>query len=273
MRLLVTCPGKLGDLLNCLPVVVALGRQLDAQVSLMTSPACRAAAPLLAAQPYLAQVRLDRAYQPEHDRCGLQPWRMAEPPGYDRVLHLGLRPELVGREVMNRPLAATFARNLSRAYGLEVKPDQDKPFLILPPQPRGEHLAFNGWGQTFGRLAGPQVEAYLRRLWPALLAGAGRPVLAACGPDDAAWHQSLGLAVAQPPDLLALARLIQGAAAFVGVESLGAAVANGLKSPSLVLDYFGTGLPTGPGAASFRLDEQPAAIAAKLDEVLAGASG
>ncbi|MCB2186623.1 MAG: hypothetical protein KQJ78_09415 [Deltaproteobacteria bacterium] len=275
MRLLLTCPGKLGDLVYALPLVRLLARELAGrpgdEVHLLTARRSAAALPLLRAQPYVSGAELDPAYQPRDESLGVQPWRMSEPPGFDQVLHLGLRPELVGaRDIFSRPLPLSFALNLRLAYGLDLRPDPAQAWLTVPAPEPGERVLFQGAGQTFNRLLDPALARHLAAFWPALFQALGRPVVGLGAPGEKAWYQGLGLALLTPPDLLAAARLIAGAPWFVGVESVGAALANGLDAPRLILDYFGNALPATARGLAFRADESPRDVAARARSLWKG---
>jgi hypothetical protein len=94
MRVLVTFPGRVGDILWALPSIRALSRRLGEPVDLLICGEFGNLIPLLQRQPYLGQV------------VALPPWGMAmgwQPPPvgitggpYDQVIHLGYRrwPEL-----------------------------------------------------------------------------------------------------------------------------------------------------------------------------------
>lgn len=270
MAVLCTCPGKLGDLVYCQPALIALAERLGGPVHLLTSDYCRAALPLLRAQPHLASVEVDPDYRLRDFSLGCQPWRMSEPAGYERVFHLGLRPDMAGPLIFQRHLSATFLKVAELASGLDLRWDPARPYLALGPEPAAGHVVFQGLGKTFAATAGRELLVRLRELWSGLLAGLGMEVIALAGPGEEDAYGWLDCRVARPPDLLAAARLIAGARAFVGVESVGAALADGLKAPRLLLDWFGNGLPTGPRGACFRLDEPPAAIRGKLAALLSG---
>lgn len=266
---LCTCPGKLGDLIYCQPAIIALGEHLGRPVSLLTSSYCRSALPLLALQPHLDSVAEDQNYGLKDFSLGCQPWRMSEPAGFERVFHLGLRPRWAGPGIFRRHLSRTFLRMVKLAYGLELAWEAGRPYLELAPEPISDRLVFQGLGKSFVAMAGAGLLDHLRSVWADLLTGAGLGVVALAGPGEEEAYDWLDCTVATPPDLLAAARLIKGARAFVGVESVGAALADGLKTPRLVLDWFGNGLPTGPRGASFRLDEPLSAARQRLAGLLA----
>ncbi len=256
--LLVTFPGKLGDLLYSLPVVRALGRRLGMPVEFMTSAYCAAALPLLQCQPYLSGVRLDTAYRLQVLGFGCQPWRMSEPPGYRRVLHLGFRPQRARRLAFRQHLIEYFFLSLEHHYGLALEPELDEPYLFLEPSPPAAsqpYLLLHPWGQSLEQAAPAGFREALFDYWRRLAGLAALPVRLVLGPGEEAGPLARLGRVHRPADLLELARLMLGAVCFLGVESAPAAVANGLKVPRLVLDYFGNALPTGPGGAEFRLDE------------------
>ncbi len=269
---LLTCPGKLGDLLYALPLARGLAGLLGTRPHLLTSPACRAAVPLLAGLPYLAGVAVDDDYRPEHDRLGVQPWRMAEPAGFAPIWHLGLRPELNRDGLFSRHLAETHALNFRRAHGFAPELNLDAPWLRAEALARGPHLLLHPYGESLARVADPRLMPLCLAYWRELIRLGGRPARLVLGPAEEP-PPGLDLPVVRPRDLLELAGLIGGAAAFLGVESGPLAVAEGLKAPRLALDFFGNALPRGPRGASFRLDEPVATAAARLADLLAGGGG
>ncbi len=266
---LITCPGKLGDLLYAMPLAIQIGRRFGGELHLQISDYCRPALELLRAQPYLDRVFIDQAYRLRDAAFGCQPWAMSEPPGYERVFHLGLRPELVRAEVFKRHLIETFFVNFERAYGIGLEPGLDEAYLWVTGGGRREVIVFNGYGKTFLDLADQPLLDHLERLWRALFEAAGKEVVVVTGPAERERYGWLAAEVICPDDLFETAGIIAEAALFVGVESAPAAVANGLKTPRLVLDWFGNARPTGKNGASFRLDEPPRAILDKLLGLLA----
>ncbi|MCP4151009.1 MAG: glycosyltransferase family 9 protein, partial [bacterium] len=114
MKLLVTCPGKMGDLLYSLPLVMQLKKKFACDVYLSTSTYCAPVINLLNAQPYIKKAFIDPGYRIAHTEFCVQPWRMSEPSGYDKIFHLGLREELVSEEVMKQHLIESFFLNMER---------------------------------------------------------------------------------------------------------------------------------------------------------------
>ncbi len=263
-KLLVTFPGKLGDLLYTLPAVMQLGRHFNAPVSLQTSDYCRAAVPLLRIQPCLEDCFIDPEYRLEHLRYGCQPWRMTEPDGTGPVFHLGFRQEILGRSVLDRHLIESFFIILEKAYGLDMPRNLDEQCLFLPEEPRRDFIVFNTWGDTLMDLMPDAARQKLLEFWAALFRCLDREVVAVAGPRDAAFHRRLGMPVIEPPDLLETARLISSSACFIGVQSAAAAVANGLKTPRLIFNWFRNACPTGANALGFSLDDDPRQTAARL---------
>ena len=113
------------------------------------------------------------------------------------------------------------------------------------------------------------TERFARKdLWHELLRGLGAPIVMVGGREDLnlgrRFYRGLdNLRLVQPVDGLALARLINGASVFIGCQSLGAALAEGLKVPRLVDGVFGNALPfPGPEAPGFFLSKrtQPLAV-------------
>jgi|GEM_PF-5655682 len=268
MKMLVTCPDLAGDLFYALPCIMQLGRHLDASIDLQA--AARPALPLLRRQPYL-----HRAFAPTN-RPGeggrpfaSPPWR--PPPGqaYDAIYHLGVYHTLCPNDIFSMHIGELYFRNLERGYGLALPRNLEERCLFAPQQAPEECIVFHGLGGTFQRYAGPELLRALPAFWAALFERVDLPVVAVCGPGEKALYDWFQGPVVESPDMLATAGLLLRARCFVGVESSPAALANGLKTPRLVLSYFGNASPTGERGASFYLDEPMAAIEAKLRGLLA----
>jgi len=268
MKILVTCPDLAGDLFYALPCIMQLGRHLDASIDLQA--AARPALPLLRRQPYLHRA-FGPTNQPGEDGrpFASPPWRIPSGQAYDAVYHLGVYHELCPNEIFAMHIGERYFRNLERGYGLTLPRNPGERCLFAPEQAPEEFIVFHGLGGTFQRYAGAELLQALPMFWAALFARAPLPVVAVCGPGEGALYDWFQGSVVESPDMLATAGLMLRARCFVGVESSPAALANGLKTPRLVLSYFGNASPTGERGASFCLDEPMAAIEAKLRGLLA----
>ncbi|MBU2550970.1 MAG: hypothetical protein KKB20_21345, partial [Proteobacteria bacterium] len=224
-HVLVTLPGKLGDLIYALPAVIQIGRHFGGPVSLQTSELCRPALGLLTVQPYLHQCFVDPDYVLEHVRYGCQPWRMSEPPGYDAILHLGFRRELLGASIMTRPLRETYFLVLEHEYGLSLPGPAQVPYLFLEEEPMEDIVVFQGYGETLMDHLGPEERQRLLAFWHRLFEGLGLDVRIVTGPRERSFYDGWGYPVVCPDDLLETARLIARARCFLGVQSAAAAVA------------------------------------------------
>ena len=266
-RVLVTFPGKLGDLVYSLPAVSALAARLGAPVTYQTSPLCRAALPLLKNHPAVAQAMLDETWTLEHTRYGCQPWRFREPTGFDAVYHLGFRPEILGGSIMTRHLIETFFIILNQGYGLDLAVDPDSPYLFLDAGPPEEYVVFQGYGETLMDHLSADDQQRLARFWSELLKRLDREVVIVSGAGERDFYRFLDREVVCPPDLWETARIIRRARCFLGVGSAAAAIANGFKTPRLVFQWFRTDPPTGPNGLTFSLDADPAEVAAGLKNI------
>jgi hypothetical protein len=138
-KVLVTFPGRAGDLLWALPTVRAISESLGAPVDLLIAGEFASMIPLLDLQPYLARVHADPA------------WSMNDgwnPPGradvirpYARTVHLGYRrwPEL--------PLPfEVYDHCRSTEVGLPLLPlDLDRPWITVEPWRYPEGPVSVGW--------------------------------------------------------------------------------------------------------------------------------
>lgn len=127
-----THPGKIGDALYALPAVRALCEKHGCAADFYTSEYCRPALGVLRAQPYVREAKVADGYQPERSDCGVQPWAMPTPDGYDAVYHLGFR------SVPDRPLhewiAAEVGVNGHRPeiwYDFAARPTLAGPYVVV----------------------------------------------------------------------------------------------------------------------------------------------
>jgi len=259
-RILATFPGKLGDLIYTLPAVIQLKRHFDCEVSFQTSSYCRSGQTLLQAQPCLEECFIDEGYELEHTRYGCQPWLMAEPSEFTQVFHLGFRPKLLGRSVLTTHLIETFFVIIERGYGLSLKRNMTEPYLFADETSQEDYVVFNGFGETLMDLMDPGSISRLTGLWLNLFARLDREVIIVSGKQEMDFHKRFGLKVVCPGCLLETAGLISRAKCFIGVQSVCAALADGLKTPRLVFNWFQNAYPTGPNALAFTLQDRPETI-------------
>ncbi|MCP4150223.1 MAG: hypothetical protein GY757_20920, partial [bacterium] len=162
-----------------------------------------------------------------------------------------------------------FFLNMERGYGLKLPCNPENPYLFLvKPTPKEDYIVFNGYGKTLREYTPVEFFNYVEFFFKELLNLVGREVKVVTGPDERDRYDWLKAEVICPGDLEETARLISGAACFVGVGSAAAAVANGLKAPRLILDWFGTDKPTGERGKTFTLDESSKAVAQRLSTLL-----
>lgn len=82
-------PGKIGDLLYCLPTAKVLHEQDGAEIDIFTSELCKPAEKLIRYQSYVHDFIIPADYAVRDAGQGVQPWFMNVPSGYDRVYQLG----------------------------------------------------------------------------------------------------------------------------------------------------------------------------------------
>ncbi len=145
MKVLVTFPGKFGDLLWQLPLIRAISRRVGAPVHLRVMQDFAGICPLLAGQPYLASVQ---AYETWIAREGapLVP-RVPDDMGlvtawdreWDLVLHLGYRgwpePDVIRHTLATANVASAIPGSKWTRIGRFTMEDLDlsTPWITLPP--------------------------------------------------------------------------------------------------------------------------------------------
>ena len=248
---LVTFPGKLGDLIYTLPAVMSLKDHFDRPVHFITSPYCRTAQRLLKVQPYLDDCLVDETYVLDHARYGCQPFQMSEPKGYSKIFHLGFRMALLGKTVLKRPLTETFYYTLEQVYGLHLSKNVENRYLFLEQEARKDFAVFQGYGQTLMDLTDAKTHQRLYDMWQDLFSILDLEIKIVTGPEEKDFYAGLGWDVVCPHDLFETARLIKKAKCFIGVQSVAAAIADGLKCPRLILNVFQNALPRGDNGMFF----------------------
>lgn len=124
MSLLVTMPGKIGDLLFSVAVIRELAKQYGPAV-VVTSWYCKPAAKLLLRLPCIDAVSISNDYRSGHTHFGMQPWDMS--PWFGavgaQVFQLGLRhfprpgqtlPDLIGEPYGVTPLPGPWLLAIAR---------------------------------------------------------------------------------------------------------------------------------------------------------------
>jgi ADP-heptose:LPS heptosyltransferase len=265
-RILVTFPGKLGDLIYTLPAVMALARSNNSPITYLTSPYCQAAQNLVESQSYIQDCLIDHEYQLEHVKYGCQPYTMSEPAGFDRIYHLGFRPEVTGNKILRQPLIATFFQILEKIYSLALPAYDGAPYLAVDGAQTENVVLFQGHGHTLMDLMDEDSKNRLLSFWRRLFQKMDYNILAVSGPNEKEFYEPFGLPLHCPQDMLETARMIKKARLFIGVQSAAAALADGLKTPRLVFSWFNNALPTGANGLTFSLDADPAEVAHALTQ-------
>lgn len=263
---MVTFPGKLGDLIYTLPAVMALAQHSNSPITYLTSTYCRAVQSLVESQPYIDACLIDDEYQLEHLEYGCQPYTMSEPAGFDRVYHLGFRPEITGNRILRQPLIATFFQILKDVYDVTLPAYDGAPYLTVDSAEAEGVILFQGHGHTLMDLMDSDSRERLFRFWQQLFQMLDCKVLAVSGPNETGFYDRFDLPVHCPADMLETARMIKKARLFVGVQSAVAALTDGLKAPRLIFSWFGNAMPTGPHGLTFSLDADPAEVAEALTQ-------
>ncbi len=143
MSILVSFPGRYGDLLWALPTVRAISEQIGAPVDLQISGEFGGSfVDLISQQPYLHDVQVDHRWGLadwiDGDGSLQQAWQPPPIPGYDRVYSLGYRrwPELA--------LPFETQETARREYGLDVTIDLTRPWISVESAPYTTDVAC-GW--------------------------------------------------------------------------------------------------------------------------------
>lgn len=204
-----THPGKIGDALYALPAIRWLCEKHDCQADFYTSEYCRPLESLMRQQSCIADFVVPQGYNPENQSCGVQPFQMPVPPGYDFVYHLGFRA------TPDRALPDFIAGWTGAPSGLPIHYEFEKqetglrsPYVVVAP--RGDR-AF----AEFIKLCP----------FPVVQIGAAGEAVSDIGIDRTG------------ADFIETCNILEGARAFIGLMSSQLALANGFPIPRIAYDF------------------------------------
>lgn len=206
-----THPGKIGDALYALPAIRALCERHGCEADFFTSEYCRPLLGLVAAQPFVRQALVAGDYVPERADCGVQPWLVPTPEGYEAVYHLGFQSN------PDRPLHEFIASQAGvNGYAPEVRYD------FTPRQTLGNpYVVVSARGaSSFAELFRGVIDAS-----PVTVVEVG-----ASG-EAVGAGRSLDLTGL---DMLDVLPWFAGASGFVGLSSAMLVLANGFPIPKVV---------------------------------------
>lgn len=164
MNIAVAHPGKIGDLLFCLPTARDLCERHGVPVDVYTSPYCRDALGVIAAQPYVRRAAVLEQYVMDHFDMGAQPWRMPVPEeAYDHVYQLGFRSfpdrhciRFVAHQAgLPEPDPDDFALEIP-GTGAVARRGLRTPYVVLTT------LSSTGGGSLTWPWSNPKVSAFVR---------------------------------------------------------------------------------------------------------------
>lgn len=207
----VSHPGKLGDVLYCLPTVRYLCEKYDTKADFFTSSYCTPLVRFLEYQSCIRKVVIPRDYVIRDAFCGVQPWEMPIPKdSYQKVFQLGFQKE------PDQALPDFIAQSIGAPTGLPISYDYlqyqtlAEPYMVIAP---GKQLQFRD----------VLCEVIRRSTIPIVVIGARDECLGE-GIDKT------GL------DFLETVSWIASARAFLGTMSSQLVIANGFPIPKIVLD-------------------------------------
>src|SRR5688572_271108 len=132
-----THPGKIGDLLYCLPVIKQVCEQTGKQADFWTSSYCYPIVKrLLERQSYIRDVVLSHKHVITGMDMGVRPWLVPVDGEYERVYHLGFQE--IPRGALPKFIANSIGQiwNGKIHYEYDDLPTLEEPYIVLAP--RGE---------------------------------------------------------------------------------------------------------------------------------------
>lgn len=209
-KIAVTHPGKIGDALYALPAIRWLCEQHQCQADFFTSEYCRPLLEFMRSQSCIDDAIIPPDYSPERYDCGVQPWQMPVPSGYDMVYHLGFK------STPERRLVDWMSETVGGPKGLPVRYDiphvetgLDKPYVVLAA--RGQ----TDYSETFRQLCAKCPVDVVQ------IGGKGESI-PGYGIDRTG------------DDLLTTCNIIRDSIAFYGLMSSQLVLANGFQLPKIV---------------------------------------
>lgn len=243
-KILVTHPGKLGDLVYSLGVIRALSQKHQQKVSLLTSPFCQPIKKLLLSQDYIEHVEIDLSYVPAHEHRGFQPHLLTIPKGFSTIYELGYR-EQDTYDLNRSHLKGYGFYALKEFYGIELD-DLAEPSISLPFRSDSQnYFIFQGFGETLDMVYGQEKVNNIMIHWAAVLKSTKIKVLALTGPREVQRYRTLGFETIVASDLLESTQILSQAKGVIASQSVIAAIANEMQIPRLILGVFPNAVPTG----------------------------
>lgn len=264
-NILVTFPGKMGDLIYSLPAIISLREHFGCSIDYQTSEYCRPAISLIKSQPCIEDCFIDPDYVLENFYYGCQPPLMSEPPGYDRVFHLGFRKEIFGGDIHKSPLLITPYITLEKEYGIKLEKKIGGKYLFLDEADKGNYTVLVGFGESMRVQFRRWQRPWYRRFWRKIARNIEGELIILARQEEENFYRRFGGEIFCPRDLLETANVINNARCYIGIQSVSAAIADGLKSPRLVLDYFDNAPTAGKNSDVFNLGDDTDAILNKLN--------
>jgi len=256
MKVSVTFPGKLGDLIYTLPCVIQIKKKFDCQITYVTSNKCESLIRLLEEQDYIDKVKIDESYQVESEDCGCQPWKMSDDAESDVTYHLGYRREIITRWNYKRHLIDVPFDIMDECYGISLDRVKDKQYLSAGKSTYSNLVIFHGIGETISQLMDQKTRIYMMSKWEDIIKSIDEGVEIISKSDESSMFDFLGKKITTPFDMLSVAKIISGSKLLIGCQSVCAAIENGLNHPRLILNTFENAVPTCDNFVMFSISEK-----------------
>lgn len=276
-NIMVSHPGKLGDLVLALPCVRDISIHFNTPVTLLISPHVRALIPLLKLQSYIKKVLVDESYAVIHEHRGYQPHTLE----HDSVSHVDMYIELGYRESDEYKIESSAIRGypyfiLQKEYGIKLSGSKEPSIKIpfsSPQNPSEKYILFQGFGETLDVIFGHEKTTSLLIHWAAILKATGCSIKIFTGPRESKRYQQLGLKPIVSHSLLETTTELIGSCGFVGVQSVISTIANELGFPRLILSQFPNALPDTVNGDTIMLQDMSNSAAEKMISWVSGRVG
>lgn len=214
-------PGRMGDVLYCLPTIKYICARLECKADFWTSEYCSPLKSLFEYQDYVDKFYVAPNYKLDNWGCGGQPWYIQIPQDdYKTTYQLGFRStpdcrldHFIGKQVGVDPI---LLDRVQYQYPFDLRFRLTSPYIILAP--RGE----TSYKQTFLDF----IQTANANMYATVQVGGNDDFI---GERTVFNHDYTGVDFLNTCQLMVLAR------AFVGMQSSQLVLANGFSLPKIAM--------------------------------------
>jgi len=269
-KILLTHPGRLGDLLYTLPIVRSIRKNFSCVFDYEIPEYCKPAIFLLKKQKLFRQILIDESVDGFSNEGRIRYANLKELKHYDHIFHLGLDSRFIGHPHKFPHLIEAYYAIMKKRYGIDLKISYNNIYIKLRRMKRKNYISFNGYGHSaMSHLRHMnKIPKELINKFNKIFDMLGKPVIAITGPDEVNHYKDYNCEVLVPDNLYIAAEVIKMSKLFIGVESCPYVIADGMKHPLAVLNFIKSVKPTGLNGHAFTLMDKEVDIVEKIKKYL-----